>query len=107
MGAELCLAHDMGGWRHMGAPFGRHAALQLFHFNWLSQMHRHMVTGGIGKYILATLLAQPPMAQEAFIKIGPWGPELIWQLATKYKMSRHQRHLQYVIMYTMTNECGG
>ena len=31
MGAELCLAHDMGGWRHMGAPFGRHAALRLFH----------------------------------------------------------------------------
>ena len=40
------------------------------------------------------------------IKIGPWGPELIWQLATKYKMSRHQRHLQYVIIYTMTNEGG-
>ena len=39
-------------------------------------------------------------------KIGPWGPELIWQLATKYKMSRHQRHLQYVIIYTMTNEGG-
>ena len=36
--------------------------------------------------------------------IGPWGPELIWQLATKYKMSRHQRHLQYVIM---TNEKWG
>ena len=31
MGAELCLAHDMGGWKHMGAPFGRHAALRLFH----------------------------------------------------------------------------
>ena len=40
------------------------------------------------------------------LKIGPWGPELIWQLATKYKMSRHQRHLQYVIIYTMTNEVG-
>ena len=37
-------------------------------------------------------------------KIGPWGPELIWQLATKYKMSRHQRHLQCVIIYTITNE---
>ena len=23
-------------------------------------------------------------------KIGPWGPELIWYLATKYKMSRQQ-----------------
>ena len=39
-------------------------------------------------------------------KIGPWGPELIWQLATKYKMSRHQRHLQDVIIYRMTNEGG-
>ena len=25
----------------------------------------------------------------------------------EYKMSRHQRHLQYDIMYTMTNEGGG
>ena len=32
MGAELCLAHDMGGWRHWGPPFGRHAALRLFDF---------------------------------------------------------------------------
>ena len=24
------------------------------------------------------------------IKIGPWGPELIWYLATKHKMSRQQ-----------------
>ena len=40
-------------------------------------------------------------------KIGPWGPVLIWQLATKYKMSRNQRCLQYVIMYTITNEGGG
>ena len=31
MGAELCLAHDIGGWRHRGPPFGRHAALRLFH----------------------------------------------------------------------------
>ena len=23
-------------------------------------------------------------------KIGPWGPELIWYLATKYKMSKQQ-----------------
>ena len=36
MGAELCLAHDMGGWRHMGGPFCRHAALRLFHFCILS-----------------------------------------------------------------------
>ena len=25
----------------------------------------------------------------------------------EYKMSRHQRNLQYVIMYTMTNDSGG
>ena len=31
MGAELCLAHDMGGGGIWGAPFGRHAALRLFH----------------------------------------------------------------------------
>ena len=31
MGAELCLAHDMGGGGIWGAPFGRHAALWLFH----------------------------------------------------------------------------
>ena len=33
-GAELCLAHDMGGGveAYGGAPFGRHAALRLFHF---------------------------------------------------------------------------
>ena len=34
MGAELCLAHDMGGGgveAYGGAPFGRHAALRLFH----------------------------------------------------------------------------
>ena len=32
--AELCLAHDMGGveGRIGGAPFGRHAALRLFHY---------------------------------------------------------------------------
>ena len=23
-----------------------------------------------------------------YTKIGPWGPELIWQMAAKYKMSR-------------------
>ena len=40
------------------------------------------------------------------LKIGPWGPELIWQLATEYKMNSHQRHLQYVIMYIITNEGG-
>ena len=28
--AMSCPWHG-GGWRHMGAPFGRHAALQLFH----------------------------------------------------------------------------
>ena len=34
MGAELCLAYDMGGVEaYGGAPFGRHAALRLFHFN--------------------------------------------------------------------------
>ena len=32
MGAELCLPHDMGGGGIWGAPFGRHAALRLFHF---------------------------------------------------------------------------
>ena len=32
MGAELCLAHDMGwGVEALGPPFGRHAALWLFH----------------------------------------------------------------------------
>ena len=31
MGAELCLPHDMGGGGIWGAPFGRHAALRLFH----------------------------------------------------------------------------
>ena len=31
MGAELCLAHDRGGGGIWGAPFGRHAALWLFH----------------------------------------------------------------------------
>ena len=24
------------------------------------------------------------------LKIGPWGPELIWHLATKYKIGRQQ-----------------
>ena len=33
MGAELCLAHDMGDGGIWGAPFGRHAALRLFHFS--------------------------------------------------------------------------
>ena len=23
-------------------------------------------------------------------KIGPWGPELVWYVATKYKISMHQ-----------------
>ena len=32
MGAELCLAHDMGGVEALGPPFSRHAAIQLFHF---------------------------------------------------------------------------
>ena len=33
MGAELCLAHDMGRVEaYGGVPFGRHAALWLFHF---------------------------------------------------------------------------
>ena len=31
MGAELCLAHDIGGGGIWGPPFGRHAALRLFH----------------------------------------------------------------------------
>ena len=44
--------------------------------------------------------------QKRIEKISPWGPELIWQLATKYKMCNHQRHLQYVIMHTITNEGG-
>ena len=26
----------------------------------------------------------------SILKIGPWGPELIWYLATKYKMSKQQ-----------------
>ena len=36
MGAELCLAPDMGGGveAYGGAPFGRHAALRLFHFKY-------------------------------------------------------------------------
>ena len=35
MGAELCLAHRHGGGGGIwGAPFGRHAALRLFHFSW-------------------------------------------------------------------------
>ena len=37
MGAELCLAHDMGGGGGIGAPFGRHAALRLFHFLGLNE----------------------------------------------------------------------
>ena len=36
-------------------------------------------------------------------KIGPWGPGLIWYLATKYQMSMHQ---QNVIMYTTENGGG-
>ena len=30
-GTDSCLAYDMGGWRHWGPPFSRHAALRLFH----------------------------------------------------------------------------
>ena len=55
-----------------------------------------------GKHLKIGFLTQ---CVALFQKIGPWGPQLIWQLATKYKMSRHHRHLQYV-MYTMTNEGG-
>ena len=34
MGAELCLAHDIGGVvEALGPPFGRHAALRLFHWD--------------------------------------------------------------------------
>ena len=33
------------------------------------------------------------------IKIGPWGPELIWQMATKYKMSRQNWLDIYVCVF--------
>ena len=32
-------------------------------------------------------------------KLGPWGPELIWQIATKYKMSRQNWPVIYVCVY--------
>ena len=33
------------------------------------------------------------------IKIGPWGPELIWQMATKYKMNRQNWPDIYVCVF--------
>ena len=36
-------------------------------------------------------------------KLGPWGPELIWQIATKYKMSRQNWPVIYVCVYVKKN----
>ena len=33
------------------------------------------------------------------IKIGPWGPKLIWQIATKYKMSMQNWPVIYVCVF--------
>ena len=38
-------------------------------------------------------------------KIGPWGPELIWQMATKYKMSRQNWPVIYVCVFVYVKKC--
>ena len=76
----------------------------LWH-QWLSKSFKHQkIVNVYFKFLTLKVPGSHLVATRN--KIGPWGPELIWQLATKYKMSRHQRHLQYVIIYTMTNEGG-
>ena len=37
--------------------------------------------------------------------IGPWGPELIWQMATKYKMNRHNWPDIYVCVFVYVCMC--